>query len=84
MDKVNSDVYLYYFTWHPPVENSEKYRAFHAAEIGYVFGMMNLFGATPTQADYEFSGKISGLWVQFAKTGSPNGTGEARWSACLT
>ena len=63
------------------MENSEQLRAFHAAELGYVFGNVDLFGATPTEADYEFSGFMASVWTQFAKTGSPNGEGLPNWPA---
>ena len=81
MASVKSPAYLYWFTWHPPIENSERYRAFHGAEIGYVFGNLELFGAVPTPADHAFSDKIASIWAQFAKTGSPNGEGLAEWPA---
>jgi para-nitrobenzyl esterase len=81
MENVKSDAYLYWFTWAPPVENSEKYRAFHAAEIGYVFGNLDLFGAQPTQDDRDFSDFMATVWTQFAKTGSPNGLGLPEWPA---
>ena len=57
MANVRSDAYLYWFTWQPPIPDREKYRAFHAAELGYVFGSLDLFGAVPTDADRRFSPK---------------------------
>ena len=81
MGNVSSDAYLYWFTWAPPVENSEQYGAFHAAEIGYVFGNLDLFGAVPTDADREFGELMANIWTQFAKTGSPNGEGLPEWPA---
>ena len=81
MENVSSDAYLYWFTWAPPVENKEQYGAFHAGELGYVFGNLDLFGAVPTPADHEFADLISGIWTQFAKTGNPNGEGLPEWPA---
>lgn len=78
MSTVSSPAYLYYFTWEPPVEN-RRYGAFHAADIGYVFGDLELFGATPTQADRDFSETISDLWTRFATTGDPNGDEIEGW-----
>ena len=81
MENVASDAYLYWFTWVPPVAESERYGAFHAGEIGYVFGDLDLFDAVPTDADRAFSETMANIWTQFAKTGSPNGEGLPEWPA---
>ncbi len=81
MATVPSDAYLYWFTWAPPIEESERYGAFHAAEIGYVFGNLELFGATPTDADRALSERMATIWTQFARTGNPNGEGSPEWPA---
>ena len=75
MANVESDAYLYWFTWAPPIEESERYGAFHGAEIGYVFGNLDLFGAVPTDEDRAFSDLMASVWTQFARTGNPNGEG---------
>lgn len=79
MANVGSDAYLYWFTWAPPIEGREQYGAFHAGEIGYVFGDLDLFDATPTDADREFSDLMATVWTQFARTGNPNGEGLPAW-----
>ena len=81
MATVPSDAHLYWFTWPPPIEESERYGAFHAAEIGYVFGNLELFGATPTDADRALSERMATIWTQFARTGNPNGEGLPEWPA---
>ena len=81
MANVESDVYLYWFTWHPPVEGRERYRSFHGADLGYVFGQLTLFGAKPTEADREFSELIAETWIRFAVTGNPNGGPIEGWQA---
>ena len=81
MEKVESDAYLYWFTWAPPVEDSEQYGAFHAGELGYIFGNLDLFGAKPTAKDEEFSELMATIWTQFAKTGNPNGQNLPQWDA---
>ena len=80
MENVESDAYLYLFTWAPPIEDTEIYGSFHAAEIGYIFGNLELFGAKPTDADREFSDTMASIWTQFAKTGNPNGENLPRWT----
>ena len=81
MANVTSDAYLYWFTWAPPIEGSDQYGAFHAGEIGYVFGNLELFDATPADADREFSELMATVWTHFAKTGNPNGEGLPEWAA---
>lgn len=81
MANVPSDTYLYWFTWHPPVEGMEQYKSFHGADLGYVFGQLTMFGAKPTDADRAFSNTIAQTWVRFARTGKPNGGAIQGWQA---
>jgi para-nitrobenzyl esterase len=72
--------YLYYFSHRPPGPQSSRLRAFHACEIPYVFG--NFFWPFPwEEADHKLSATVSSYWVNFAKTGNPNGEGLAKWPA---
>jgi para-nitrobenzyl esterase len=78
-----SKVYSYYFTRVPPGLNSEKYGAFHGAEILYVFG--NLGPPRPWQdVDRALSATMMSYWVNFAINGNPNGAGLPEWPAYET
>ena len=81
MENVESEAYLYWFTWVPPVEDRQKLGSFHAAELGYVFGNLELFGAKPAEADRQFSDLMASIWTQFAKTGNPNGPDLPEWQS---
>jgi para-nitrobenzyl esterase len=73
-------VYLYYFSHRPPGPQSSRLRAFHACEIPYVFG--NFVWPFPWEdADHKLHDVVSSYWVNFAKTGNPNGDGLAKWPA---
>jgi para-nitrobenzyl esterase len=72
--------YLYFFTRVPPGRNADRYRAYHASEIQYVFG--NLNPRRPWEdADHKLSQAMSSYWVNFATTGNPNGKGLSKWPA---
>ena len=73
-----TDVYVYQFSRVAPVSRRTWNGAAHSAEIPYVFGH------TTAAADFEprdraVSETIAGAWVQFAKTGNPNGPGLPPW-----
>ena len=73
-----SEAYLYYFSRVPPGPASKRLGAFHASELAYVFD--NLAGTKPwEEKDHELANTISSYWVNFAKTGDPNGKGLPHW-----
>ncbi|MBI3210463.1 MAG: carboxylesterase family protein [Candidatus Solibacter usitatus] len=73
-----SPVYHYFFSRVPPGPSSARFGAYHAAEIAYVFG--NLAASRPWQnADRTLSEAMQNYWINFAKTGDPNGKGLAAW-----
>ena len=84
MSTVSSPAYLYYFTRTAPAEDADRVRAFHAAEIVYVF---DNFGRSPypyasrdyDATDHALSDTMADAWVRFAATGDPNGGGLPAW-----
>jgi para-nitrobenzyl esterase len=76
-----SPVYLYRFSY---VQTSmrEQLRAGtpHGGEIAYVFGTLSAGrGGAPTPEDFAVSRMAQAYWVNFAKTGDPNGSGLPAW-----
>ena len=82
-------VYLYYFSRVPPGPSSERYGAYHAAEISHVFSNLRPWVAPPSEPligihpydaiDRQLSDAMSAYWVNFARTGDPNGDGLPNW-----
>lgn len=69
--------YLYYFKRVPPGEPN--YGAFHSAEFGYALHTLKLWDRPFTDVDYKLEEAMSSYWVNFAKTGDPNGEGLPVW-----
>ena len=79
----NSNVYLYYFDQPQPprLEGHTIVGAEHSDEINYVFGHVDKnFNFQYRDEDRVLSSIIMNYWVNFARTGNPNGEGLPEWT----
>jgi para-nitrobenzyl esterase len=77
-------VYYYSFKQQSPFPAGSVYAgwgASHFAELWYVFDHLNQSPWNWTAADRKLAEEISSYWVNFAKSGDPNGPGLPRWPA---
>jgi para-nitrobenzyl esterase len=82
--------YWYTFTHEPPIEpGARDLKATHAAEIVYAFNNLSAPRVFPdssspklasaSEKDKAVADLMSSYWVNFARTGDPNGTGLPAW-----
>ncbi len=55
------------------------YRAFHSSEVPYVFGSLDLIPRPFTGEDRAIAERMMAYWLNFVKTGDPNGGGLPAW-----
>ncbi|HUO97204.1 MAG TPA: carboxylesterase family protein [Rhizomicrobium sp.] len=75
-------VYAYLYSHLEPGSDAARYGVFHSSDIAYVFGTLDKTPERPfTGKDRAISNTISDYWVNFVKTGNPNGAGLPEWPA---
>jgi len=79
-----NSVYYYSFTQQAPFPVGSVYEgwgASHFAELWYVFDHLDQAPWRWSDADRKLAEEISSYWVNFAKSGNPNGPGLPPWPA---
>jgi para-nitrobenzyl esterase len=59
--------------------SGERFGAFHTAEVPYVFGTLEASGMRVTAQERRLAATVSSYWVNFVRTGNPNGAGLPAW-----
>ncbi len=81
-------IYAYYIDKKQPTEEQSYYThgkprigasTPHGTEVLYLFETFESTGQTYADADYEIAGKLQDYWLNFARTGDPNGGDLPEW-----
>lgn len=80
----NAPTYMYQFGYVSEAGRQRSpYGAGHGSEVSFVFNTLDAprFGppSKPTDAEKELANMMNSYWVNFAKTGNPNGQGLPNW-----
>jgi para-nitrobenzyl esterase len=90
--QLGNKAYLYFFAQNPPAPAGQAaFPAAHAAEVPYVFNNVGELPLFPDRSDPKLAGasapdlavadQMSSYWVNFARSGDPNGSGLPMWQA---
>ena len=72
--------YMYQFSHIPPDKpNFPNFGAFHTSEVPYTLHTLHTWKRPWQQLDRDLENTISSYWVNFAKTGNPNGANLPEW-----
>jgi para-nitrobenzyl esterase len=80
--KGRNSVYYYHFAHKPPFPKGSVYEgwgASHYADLWYMFDHLDQEPWRQSTGDRKLADAISSYWVNFAKSGNPNGAGLPRW-----
>ena len=77
--------YIYEFS-HIPTDKPgfPNYGAFHTSDVPYALHTLHLWKRPWKEVDYAVENAMSGYWLNFVKTGNPNGPGLPQWNRFST
>lgn len=79
-DKQQLPVYVYRFTRIVPANGEyKKFKAFHTGEVPYAYDNLKFVNRPWEDSDQLLASQMSDYWIQFVKSGNPNGKNLPNW-----
>ena len=72
-------IYPYLYEHPAPSSAPPSWGTFHTSEVPYIFGVLDRTRRPYTEADERIARQLQGYWLNFIRSGDPNGRGLARW-----
>lgn len=72
--------YAYRYEHPSPVASGPSFGTFHTSEVPYLFGTLDRALRPYTDADDAIAAQLQDYWLNFVRTGDPNGPGRAPWA----
>lgn len=72
-------LYPYLYEHPAPSSSPPGWGTFHTSEVPYIFGVLDRTRRPYTEADERIAAQLQGYWLNFIRTGDPNGRALARW-----
>ncbi|SFC85069.1 carboxylesterase/lipase family protein [Spirosoma endophyticum] len=77
-----SPVFVYNFNRKLPANTPEsQFGAFHSGEVAYAYNNLHTLNRPWEPVDHKLADTMSSYWVNFVRTGNPNGTKLPNWPA---
>lgn len=81
----DAKAYVYNFNRKLPAHTPEtQFGAFHSGEIVYAYDNLHTLDRPWEAVDHQLADEMSSYWVNFAKTGNPNGNNLPKWKPYTT
>lgn len=77
--KAKAPVYTYVFEQAIPCKEHPEFGAFHTSDLVYEFNNLETLDYPWTEVDRLVANQVSSYWVNFVKTGNPNGQNLPEW-----
>jgi len=81
MAYVDSKTYHYHFSYVASEKVNQQPGAAHSDDIAFVMKTLGVELNNVSEKDKQISNSMHNYWVQFAKTGDPNVSGQTHWTA---